>query len=58
MAKIKIHELAKEMNMQSKEVIAYLQEKGIVAKAPNSSVEDEHAEMVRKAFGKTDTSLL
>ncbi len=52
MAKIKVHELAKELDKQSKEVIAFLQEKGIEAKAPNSSVEDDQAEMVRKAFGK------
>ena len=29
MAKIKVHELAKEVDRQSKEVIAFLQNKGI-----------------------------
>ena len=29
MAKIKVHELAKELDRQSKEIIAFLQEKGI-----------------------------
>ena len=33
MAKIKIHELAKELDKQSKDIISFLQEKGIEAKA-------------------------
>ena len=58
MSKIKVHELAKELEKQSKEVIAFLQEKGIEVKAAQSSVEEDAAEMVRKAFGavkKEDT---
>ncbi len=51
MSKIKVHELAKELEKQSKEVIAFLQEKGIEVKAAQSSVEEDAAEMVRKAFG-------
>ena len=51
MAKIKIHELAKEFGVQSKEVIAFLQSKGIEAKAAQSSVEDDAAGLVRKHFG-------
>ena len=51
MSKIKVHELAKELEKQSKEVIAFLQEKGIEVKAAQSSVEEEAADMVRKAFG-------
>mgnify|MGYP002510273902 FL=1 len=52
MAKIKVHEIAKEMEKQSKEIIAFLQDKGIEVKAAQSSLEEEAAEMVRKAFGK------
>ena len=52
MAKMKIHELAKEVERQSKEVIAFLQEKGIEAKAAQSTVEEDAAELVRKHFGK------
>ena len=52
MAKIKVHELAKELEKQSKEVIAFLKDKGIEVKAAQSSVEDEVAQMVRKAFGQ------
>ena len=29
MAKMKVHELAKEVNRSSKEIVAFLQEKGI-----------------------------
>ena len=58
MAKMKVHELAKELNISSKEVIAFLQEKGIEAKAAQSSIEDSSIEIVRKAFGgKGDTQL-
>lgn len=52
MAKIKVHELAKEVDKQSKEVIAFLQNKGIEVKAAQSSVEEDAAQMVRKAFGQ------
>ena len=50
MAKIKVHELAKELDKQSKEVLAFLQEKGIEAKAAQSSIEESAAELVRKHF--------
>ena len=51
MAKFKVYELAKEVDKSSKEVLAFLQENGIEAKAAQSSVEDGAAEMVRKHFG-------
>ncbi|MCQ2548705.1 MAG: translation initiation factor IF-2 [Lachnospiraceae bacterium] len=51
MAKMKVHELAKEVGKQSKEIVAFLQEKGIEAKAAQSSVEDAAIDIVRKAFG-------
>ena len=51
MAKIKVHELAKELDKQSKEVLAFLQEKGIEAKAAQSAVEEDAAAMVRAHFG-------
>ncbi|NLL76511.1 MAG: translation initiation factor IF-2 [Clostridiales bacterium] len=52
MAKMKVHELAKELDKQSKEIIAFLQEKGIEVKAPQSSIEDSAIELIRKQFGK------
>ena len=51
MAKIKVHELAKELGKQSKDILGFLQEKGIEAKAAQSSVEEDAAQLVRRAFG-------
>ena len=53
MAKIKVHELAKELDTQSKDILSFLQEKGIEAKVAQSSVEEDAADLVRKAFGKS-----
>ena len=39
MAKMKVHELAKELDKQSKDILTFLQEKGIDAKAPQSTLE-------------------
>ncbi len=52
MAKLKVHELAKELDKQSKEIIAFLQNKGIEVKAAQSCIEEDAAMLVRKAFGK------
>jgi len=52
MAKMKVHELAKELDKQSKDILTFLQEKGIDAKAPQSTLEDDAINMVKKAFGK------
>ena len=53
MSKIKISELAKELGVEGKEVVSFLQEKGVEsAKRSTSSVEDEDAELARKHFGK------
>ena len=54
MAKFKVYELAKELDTQSKEILAFLQEKGIEAKAAQSSIEEDAAQMVRNRFGKKD----
>ena len=51
MAKIKVHEIAKELDKQSKEIIAFLQGKGIEVKAAQSSIEEDVANMVRKTLG-------
>ena len=53
MAKIKVHELAKELDKQSKDILSFLQEKGIEAKVAQSSIDDEAAQLVRNAFGKS-----
>ena len=49
LGKIKIHELAKELSLTSKEVIAKANELGIEAKTHMSAVEDSDAEKIRKA---------
>ena len=48
MAKIKVHEIAKEFDIKSSEVIAVLAAMGIEGKAPASGLEDDQAEAVRK----------
>lgn len=52
MAKMKVHELAKELERQSKELIAFLQDKGYEVKVAQSSIEDEAIAAVRSHFGK------
>jgi len=54
MAKMKVHELAKELGIQSKEIITYLKEKGMEVKAAQSSIEDEAIALVRGRFKKED----
>ncbi|MCM1415834.1 MAG: translation initiation factor IF-2 [bacterium] len=51
MAKMKVHELAKELDKKSKELIDFLQAKGYEVKVAQSSIEDEAIALVRKAFG-------
>ena len=51
MAKMKVHELAKELDIQSKDITAFLQSKGYEIKAAQSGLEDEHIDLVKKEFG-------
>ncbi|MFR6330783.1 MAG: translation initiation factor IF-2 N-terminal domain-containing protein [Eisenbergiella sp.] len=41
MAKTKIFELAKELDIHSKDILTFLQNQGVEAKAAQSSVEDD-----------------
>ena len=50
MAKQKIHELAKELNKPSKDIVEYLVNNGVDVKSHMSVVEDAQIEMVKKAF--------
>lgn len=52
MAKIKVHELAKELEIKSKEILTFLQERGMDVKAPQSSIEGEAVEWVKNKFSK------
>ena len=51
MSDMKVHELAKELNIQSKDVLSFLNENGIEAKAAQSSIDDAACEKVRNKFG-------
>ena len=50
MAKIKISDLAFELGCEGKELISFLQGKGIEAKRSNSSIEEADAEVARAHF--------
>ncbi|QNM09065.1 translation initiation factor IF-2 [Wansuia hejianensis] len=50
MPKIRIHELAKELNIDNKKVMEYLKEKKIEVKSHMSTLEENQEAMVRKAF--------
>lgn len=54
MAKVKVHELAKELNIQSKEILHYLAEQNIEVKSHMSSIEDDVIQMVKKKFAKEE----
>ena len=52
MAKMRVHELAKELEIESKSIVEFLKGTEYEVKAAASSVEDAAQEMVRKKFGK------
>ncbi|MCR4903925.1 MAG: translation initiation factor IF-2 [Butyrivibrio sp.] len=53
MSKIKISELAKELEIEAKELVSYLQDQGVeAAKRSTSSIDEEDATKVKKHFGK------
>ena len=51
MAKIRIHELAKELKKENKELLQFLTEKGITGKTASSGLDPQEEQMVRDAFG-------
>ena len=55
MAKKKVHELAKEFDVQSKDIIGFFAEQGIDKKA-GSNVEDQEYDMVKNKFAKSSGS--
>ena len=54
MGKIKIHEIAKEMGLTSKEIIEKANELGIEAKSHMSGVDEAEANKIKSAFSKND----
>ena len=57
MGKIKIHEIAKEIGLTSKEIIEKAKELGIEAKTHMSGVEEQEAEKIKNAFQKIEKKL-
>ncbi len=54
MSKIKIYELAKELDKPSKELVEFLNKKNIAVKSHMSAIEPEQADIVRSAFRKKE----
>jgi translation initiation factor IF-2 len=50
MAKMKVYEIAKEVDKQSKEVISFLRDQGVDIKSHMSNIEDRAINLVRKKF--------
>ncbi len=50
MAKVRIYEIAKELKIESKDVIGFLKEKNIEGKVASSSIGDEEISLVKKRF--------
>ena len=53
MAKIRVHQLAKDLGLSSKEAIERLSALGVEVKSHSSTIEDDAAEMLRAALGST-----
>lgn len=56
MSKIKIYELAKELNVPSREVLEFLNGKNIEVKNHMSALEEADADVVRKSFVKAEAA--
>lgn len=56
MAKVRIYELARELDLESKAVLEQAQDLGIDVKTASSSVEDSEAELIKLAFSEDDSA--
>jgi translation initiation factor IF-2 len=56
MAKMRVHELAKELGIESKTIIEYLGNNGHVIKTSSNSVDEDVQKLVRSQFGKNTAS--
>lgn len=52
MAKMRVHELAKELDIESKNIVEFLKGTEYEVKSVQSSIEDAAQEKVRNNFGK------
>ena len=58
MAKVKVYELAKELNINSKDIINFLSEKKIEVKSHMSNLEEASIELIHGKFGKKETKTI
>ena len=56
MAKMKVHELAKELDVPSKDLVSYLREKGVDVKTHFSFLEDREIKIAEDFFGRPKKS--
>ncbi len=54
MGKLKVHEVAKELGMESKDLIAKAKELGVEITSHLSSIEDDEVQKIKNSFGKKD----
>ena len=54
MGKIRVHELAKELNVESKKMVDYLQKQGCNIKNHMSIMDEKAEDLARRYFGKAD----
>ena len=50
MSKVRVHELAKELNKSSKDIIYALKGHGVIVESHMSTIGDDHADKIRKYF--------
>ena len=50
MSKIRVHELAKELNKSSKDIIYALKSHGVIVESHMSTIGEDHADKIRKYF--------
>ena len=55
MSKVKVYELAKELNKSSKELVEFLRERNIEVKSHMSAIDDSDADKIRKKYSKIET---
>ncbi|HPD56619.1 MAG TPA: translation initiation factor IF-2 [Smithellaceae bacterium] len=55
MAKKRVHELAKELNLENKDLIARLEKMGITVKSHSSTLEDSEVEKIKEALLSGDS---
>ena len=54
MSKVRVYELARELGIENKELIARLEKLGILSKKPTSTLEDTEVERAKRDFRGVD----